>query len=316
MTKKYLTLCFAALLAVFMLFFAEHSLNYIIKRKIKDFPAVVGVAVLKDNKTWTLGKTKQPLLSVYKIFIALRVLSKLENNSETLDTGLLIKPSDIDKSLYSPMLKKYKYFPCKITIRELMEYMISYSDNNASDILLNYTGGPVNLEIYLHSLGFENVEISASERDMKDINKQYLNKAYPVDVLKILKFAIEGDVLSLEHRMFLKNIMLKTSTGKGKLKAGLPEGVLIAHKTGTSSRKKDGVKIADNDAGFVIFPDGKMYYIAVFITDSKMSDVENQELIAKVSKVVYDYVLRHKRPHRRLYGKEHRKIFNRKLPEN
>lgn len=307
MIKKCLILCFAALLAVLMLFFAEHSLTYNIRHIAKDYPAYVGAAVLKDNTSWVFGKKKQPIMGVSKIFIAIRVLNKLESNKETLDTKILVKSSDINKNLYSPLLEKYKVFPCEISIRELMEYMISLSDNNASNVLLDYIGGPLNLEMYLHSLGFPEVELSVNETEMKeDISKQYLNKAYPVDVLRILKLAVEGDILSLEHRAFLKNIMIKTTTGKGKLKAGLPHGVAIAHKTGSSARTNEGVKIADNDAGFVIFPDGKIYYIGVFLTNSKLSDIENQELIAKISKLTYEYILRHKKPHHRLYRKSRR----------
>ena len=58
-----------------------------------------------------------------------------------------------------------------------------------------------------------------------------------------------------------------------------------------SSRKPDGVRIAENDAGFVILPDGKTYYIAVFVTESKMSDSENHALAAQVSEIVYEHIM-------------------------
>lgn len=45
----------------------------------------------------------------------------------------------------------------------------------------------------------------------------------------------------------------------------------------------------DNDAEFVIMPDKKVYYIAVLVTNSKMSDEENAKIINDISKTVYEY---------------------------
>ena len=48
--------------------------------------------------------------------------------------------------------------------------------------------------------------------------------------------------------------------------------------------------MADNDAGIVIMPGGKKYYIAVFVTDSSETDEENAAIIAHISRMVYDEV--------------------------
>ena len=85
-------------------------------------------------------------------------------------------------------------------------------------------------------------------------------------------------------------LMLQTTTGNDKLKAGLPDSAVLGHKTGSSSRKPDGIKIADNDAGFVILPDGTKYYITVLISDSKLSNSDNARITAEVSRLVYEYI--------------------------
>ena len=41
--------------------------------------------------------------------------------------------------------------------------------------------------------------------------------------------------------------------------------------------------------GFVLLPDGKRYTIAVFIKNSIESDKANADIIARISKAVYDY---------------------------
>ena len=59
--------------------------------------------------------------------------------------------------------------------------------------------------------------------------------------------------------------MIDTETGANKLKGMLPAKTVVGHKTGSSDRNADSMKTADNDAGLVILPDGRKYYIATFI---------------------------------------------------
>ena len=46
----------------------------------------------------------------------------------------------------------------------------------------------------------------------------------------------------------------------------LPAKTVVGHKTGSSDRNADGMKTADNDAGLVILPDSRKYYIAAVRT--------------------------------------------------
>ena len=118
-----------------------------------------------------------------------------------------------------------------------------------------------------------------------------INKAYPLDVARVMQKAFDGNILPSYQKDFLKQVLLKTTTGNDKIKAGLPPQTVIGHKTGSSSRRENGVKIADNDAGFVVLPDGRKYYIVVMLSDSKMSDEKNAGLIAGISSVVYAHLL-------------------------
>ena len=75
--------------------------------------------------------------------------------------------------------------------------------------------------------------------------------------------------------------MTETSTGQDKLKVCCPG--LHGRPNGPSDRTSTGVKIADNDAGFVLTPDGKRYYIAVFVSDSQEDDPTNASIISRIS---------------------------------
>ena len=196
-----------------------NTLSFKLRRYTWQKDYRIGIAVLKNDKIWTIGTQKQPLLSVFKYFIAVEVLNKLNKQKIDLNTKLTIKETMINKNLYSPMLKKYKSFPIGITIAELLEYTISESDNNASDILLEYIGGARKLDKVLKDTGFSGIEISVNEKEMNsDINKQYLNQATPKDVAKYMKIVRETDILTVEHKNFLDKIMEKTVTGEDKIK--------------------------------------------------------------------------------------------------
>ena len=267
-----------------------NTLSFKLRSCIKFQNEKIGIAVIKDNNIWIINNRKQPLLSVFKYIAAVKVLNYLEKKQIPLDKKIIIKENMVDKNTYSPMLNKYLSFPFKISISELLMYMISESDNNACDILIDYSGGLKELESFIHNLGFEKIEISVNEKDMNNnVEKQYLNKSYPIDVARLMKYVHEGNLLSEYHSNFLDKLMKQTSTGKDKLKAGVPPSVSIYHKTGSGSRRADGTKIADNDAGYVFLPDGRIYYIVVMIEDSKLSDAENAKIISNISRVVYNH---------------------------
>ncbi len=124
----------------------------------------------------------------------------------------------------------------------------------------------------------------------EDIQRSYNNRSTPRSMVRTLRKVYDGDGLSAESVALLEQVMLATSTGSEKLKAGLPEGIRLGHKTGHSDRTVRGILIGDNDAGVVYLPDGRRYYITVFIRDSKESDETNASVIAAISKAVYDWV--------------------------
>ena len=67
----------------------------------------------------------------------------------------------------------------------------------------------------------------------------------------------------------------------------LPAKTVVGHKTGSSDRNADGMKTADNDAGLVILPTAGNT-IAAAVMDSYETDEDNANIIARISRMVYD----------------------------
>ena len=103
-------------------------------------------------------------------------------------------------------------------------------------------------------------------------------------MLSVLKTLFESDN---EDFGLICDIMHTTVTGPDKIPAGTPNGIKVAHKTGSSDRT-EGIKIADNDAGVIFLPDAKCY-VVVFIMDSSESDQTNAETIAEITHEIITY---------------------------
>lgn len=279
------------LLSILLIFlFYTKTLNFKLNLYLIRNDVNVGIAILKDENLVVVNNKKYPLLSVFKYFVAIKVLKYIDEKHISLNTKLIINQNMLDMQTYSPMIKDYQNYPFNITLAQLLEYMLSQSDNNACDILIEYSGGIKELEKFIRELGFDDINIKVNEKDMNsNIYNQYLNTSYPKDIVMMMKMVKENNILSNHSFAFLENLMLKTSTGENKIKAGLPKNTQFYHKTGSGSRIPKGIKIADNDVGYVILPNGDIYYIAIMIKDSPLSDNENARIISDISKIVYQY---------------------------
>lgn len=85
--------------------------------------------------------------------------------------------------------------------------------------------------------------------------------------------------------------MKGTKTGQNSIRGELPKSTKIAHKTGYSGKNKNGLTAALNDIGIVFLPNGKYFYLSVFVTDSMETYEANQKIIADVAKAVWDYFI-------------------------
>jgi beta-lactamase class A len=261
------------------------------ERIAQSVPGRVGAAVrlLETSETVTItGDERFPMQSVYKMPIAMAVLHDVDVGRLQIDASITVDQSLLHpESLYSPIRDK---FPngTRLTVRELIRYAVSESDNVACDILLDLAGGPERVTAYLRSLGLHEVAVAATEREMGVDNAvQYRNWATPRGAVEILAVFHRGAGLSVQSRAILTEAMTATVTGPRRIKGLLPPDTPVAHKTGTSDTHK-GRTAATNDIGIITLPDGRHLAVAVFVGDSP-ADLDNREaVIARISRAAYD----------------------------
>ncbi|HEY9879261.1 MAG TPA: class A beta-lactamase, subclass A2 [Leptolyngbyaceae cyanobacterium] len=247
----------------------------------------VTATVLETGESVSLnGDQRFPMQSVYKFPIAMAVLAQVDQGKLQLDQKVRVEASDIAQS--SQVLDENSQ-GMEFKLSELLQYMVSKSDNTACDMLLGLIGGPKVVTEYLQSLGVNDVVVANTEKEIQgqDLTVQYRNYATPDAAVNLLRAFHEGDGLSESSQALLMQWMTETTTGPNRIRGLLPDGTVVAHKTGTS-RTVDGITAATNDMGLVLLPNGQHLAIAVFVSDSMADDATREEVIAKVTRAAWD----------------------------
>lgn len=242
--------------------------------------------VLESGESVSLnGNERFPMQSVYKMPIAMAVLNQVDQGNLKPDQKIRIEASDIVQG--SQVLDENSQGK-EFSLSELLQYMVSESDNTACDVLLRLIGEPQRVTEYLSSLGINDIVVANTEQELaQDPAVQYRNFATPDAAVVLLRTLQEGRGLSQSSQALLLQWMTETPTGLKRIKGLLPEGTVVAHKTGTSATVS-GVTAATNDVGLVTLPSGQHLAIAVFVSDSQAADVIREEVIARMAKAAWD----------------------------
>lgn len=150
-----------------------------LQKYIKGKDARIGVAVIINGKDTVSvnGNRDFPMMSVVKFPLALTVAHWIDTNGMSLNDTVTFNEKAMKEDTYSPMLKKYGKSRNAMTVRELLEWSLAESDNNAADILLHRVGGTSGVTSIMRQMGIsDEIVIGASEEDMhRDPYLSYLN---------------------------------------------------------------------------------------------------------------------------------------------
>ncbi|MDD5362081.1 MAG: class A beta-lactamase, subclass A2 [Ignavibacteria bacterium] len=259
---------------------------------IKSANCNVGAAIrcIEDNETYLFNDSVHyPMQSVFKFPLAFAVLDRVDKGQFTLDKIISMDRNDLLPGTWSPLRDKYPG-GADIPLSELISYTVSQSDNNGCDKLFQLIGGPLEVNAYIHKIGISGINITADEKAMhQDWNVQFKNWCEPSAMLGLLEKLHNGTYLSKSSNDFLMKIMTETTTGPKRIKGLLPEGTIVAHKTGSSGENEEGIAAATNDAGIITLPDGRHIIIVVFVSMSRDNEYARDEIIANISKAAWDY---------------------------
>ena len=140
-----------------------------------SFPGKAGVYVRNVETGATAAvhaDDTYPMASTYKVAIMLQVFRQVEAGKISLDERVTLKQSDLRPG---SGLLQYMATGIAPTIHDLLLMMITVSDNEATDILLNRVGA-ANVTATLRSLGILNFRV---DRSTEQIISDWLGAADP-----------------------------------------------------------------------------------------------------------------------------------------
>lgn len=161
------------------------------------------------------------------------------------------------------------------TLEELAGYMISDSDNTATNLLIDRLGmDAVNTEA--DKIGLDQMVLERKMMDEDAMAAGRENYTSAEDVATVLRLIAEGRLTDQQCSDMAREYLLAQSDVDG-LPAGVPEGVEVAHKTGTLTN-------VEHDGG-IVYADEP--YVIVVLTEGIPND-EATALIGDVSAAVYE----------------------------
>jgi beta-lactamase class A len=258
----------------------------------KTIQGRIGVAAINlstgDNFSYN-GHQHFPMFSTYKFPLALYVLKQVENGKLSLTQEVTISKDEIKSYSHGKFVETHEG-DVIVTVDSMIYYAMAYSDNITTDNLFKLAGGAGAVNEYVHQKGIVEIAIVNTVKEMGQGGLYKNNSCAPMAMTRLLELFHKGKMLGKEQQAYLLKYMETAPSGPKRIKGLLPEGTVVAHKTGTGGTingRTEGV----NDIGIITLPNGEHLALSVFVTDIAADIPVAEAILAKIAKVVYDDVV-------------------------
>ncbi|MFF2052627.1 class A beta-lactamase [Leifsonia sp. NPDC058194] len=239
--------------------------------------ATLGVTAIDTGTGRTVayrGGERFPFASSNKTFIAAATLQ----TSSDADLDSVVHYTSADLLSYAPITSRF--VDTGMTVRELLDAMLRFSDNTAANLLVALLGGPGAVEQWLRGIGDRTTNVARIEPDLNEaLPGDTRDTTTPVQFAADLRSVLLGTALETKDRTLLRNTMLDCTTGDGTIRAGVDPAWPVADKTGTGEY---GVR----DDIAVVYPAGRAPIIVVTLSRKAAADAApDDSLLAAATKV-------------------------------
>jgi beta-lactamase class A len=288
-----------------------------------SFDGRVGIGVTQAGCDWLVGERLNdwfPQQSVSKLWVSMAVLDAVDQGKMRLDQTLVIRPEHLtlfNQPLQWEVLDKGSI---ERPVQMLMQNALSLSDNTANDRLLWTVGGPDHVRTFLREREIAGIRFGPGERLLqsqaagltwspelaagrnfeqararlpREVREAALARyvdnpmdgATPAGIALGLARLAKGELLSPQSTRLLLETMGKSRSGPMRLKAGVPPGWKVYHKTGTG-QELGSLATGYNDVAVIEAPDGSYYGVAVMIGATRQPIRARMEMMQSVSRAV------------------------------
>ena len=208
--------------------------------------------------------------STFKMYLAAATLERIQRGEERLDRAIPVTAADMVS--HAPVTEPA--VGSTLTIEQLMKAVVEVSDNPGANILIRELGGLDALRAWYRSIGDQSTTVDRLEPTMNrlDGDKDTITPAQSAANLHRL-FIAPDSPLTADSRARLMRWMVDSPTGADRIKAGVPAGWTVAHKTGT------GGYGPTNDIGLAYPPSGQPVIIAAYFHGTSASTPAQREAV-------------------------------------
>ncbi len=235
--------------------------------------------IIKDFKSGHVASRNEddvfPSASLIKVPIMCAVFQAVQDRQLSLFTPIALKRAD--RRGGSGVLK-FASNGTVFTNRELVEAMIIHSDNTATNLLVEQLGIDY-LQDAFRRLGLRDTRISADGFRLTSRQVEEDNVTSPRDMAYLLEKIYQRQLVNAEASAQMLDI-LKHQKLRDRLPRHMPQGWVIAHKTGL-------LRKACHDIGIVFSPKGD--YLVCVLTSKDRTYKSAKQYIAAIGRITYDY---------------------------
>ncbi|WP_423924995.1 class A beta-lactamase [Candidatus Palauibacter sp.] len=290
-----------------------------ISRRVGGEVGVSALHVESGARVSFNGDRRFPMASVSKVPMALEFLRRVDLGE--IDPAETIEVTTREfRAGYSPLAEWSGARSVRLTVDSLFTLMLAVSDNTATDVILNMSGGPEAATRRIRDLGVKGVAVDRSEartfadlvgladtipeselyryqyfrlRDrLPEAHRQAARERYGTDprdtatpdgMTDLLLTIQDGAGLSVQARAWILDVLGRAESGRRRIRGLLPRSTFVAHKTGTMGG-------AINDVGIVALPEGAGHLIvSVFVNTLRSTTWRQERTIAEMTRLLYDY---------------------------
>ncbi|MFF9118407.1 class A beta-lactamase [Streptomyces massasporeus] len=214
-----------------------------------------------------------PMASVFKTLAAAAVLRDLDRDGEFLARRIHYTQKYVTASGYSPVTEDH--VATGMTVGELCDATIRFSDNTAGNLLLKELGGPTAVTRFSRSVGDRVTRLDRWEPELNSAEPwRVTDTTSPRAIGLTYARLVLGDVLEPRDRDRLTDWLLRNTTSLERFRKGLPADWLLADKTG------GGRYGTNNDVGITWPPDGPPIVMSVLTTQPEEDAPADNPLVA------------------------------------
>ncbi|MGI5427211.1 class A beta-lactamase [Streptomyces sp. CA-179760] len=201
----------------------------------REYGARLGVYALATGTGATVIHRADERFAFCSTFKALAAAAVLHHRSlKGLDRRVTYTRADLKST--SPITGKH--VATGMTLRQLCDAAVRYSDGTAGNLLLRDLGGPARLTAYLRGLGDEVSRMDHYEPELHDVRPDDpSDTTTPRAIATDFRALLLGTALPAGERALLTDWLSRNATpvGARRIRAGLPKGWEVADKTGTGN---------------------------------------------------------------------------------